>query len=112
MRTGAPKLAPKVRFGCRSEEHTSELQSLRHVVCRLLLEKQFNVSSELEKMLEATGTYDLLTIVLQISDMIYVLYRVHKEPRRVGQSLLAVFFFLGIGPPPTLPLFPTTALFG
>src|ERR1039458_6487176 len=25
----------------RSEEHTSELQSLRHLVCRLLLEKKF-----------------------------------------------------------------------
>src|SRR5947199_497788 len=28
-----------VRMG-RSEEHTSELQSLRHLVCRLLLEKK------------------------------------------------------------------------
>src|SRR5436853_2712190 len=27
------------RFMARSEEHTSELQSLRHLVCRLLLEK-------------------------------------------------------------------------
>src|ERR1035438_10571520 len=27
------------RAGYRSEEHTSELQSLRHLVCRLLLEK-------------------------------------------------------------------------
>src|SRR5436853_978625 len=27
-------------FGGRSEEHTSELQSLRHLVCRLLLEKK------------------------------------------------------------------------
>src|SRR5438045_5177562 len=26
--------------GTRSEEHTSELQSLRHLVCRLLLEKK------------------------------------------------------------------------
>src|SRR5437899_2094878 len=26
----------------RSEEHTSELQSLRHIVCRLLLEKKKN----------------------------------------------------------------------
>src|ERR1039458_10610920 len=26
--------------GVRSEEHTSELQSLRHLVCRLLLEKK------------------------------------------------------------------------
>src|SRR5437899_4346231 len=28
--------------GTRSEEHTSELQSLRHLVCRLLLEKKKN----------------------------------------------------------------------
>src|ERR1035441_10958778 len=27
-------------FAWRSEEHTSELQSLRHLVCRLLLEKK------------------------------------------------------------------------
>src|SRR5258705_8142378 len=29
----------------RSEEHTSELQSLRHLVCRLLLEKKKKVPS-------------------------------------------------------------------
>src|SRR5436853_955462 len=29
----------------RSEEHTSELQSLRHLVCRLLLEKKKNDSA-------------------------------------------------------------------
>src|SRR5205814_9673213 len=29
-----------VPFSSRSEEHTSELQSLRHLVCRLLLEKK------------------------------------------------------------------------
>src|SRR5262245_64959662 len=29
-----------VLAGLRSEEHTSELQSLRHLVCRLLLEKK------------------------------------------------------------------------
>src|SRR5205814_363295 len=28
----------------RSEEHTSELQSLRHLVCRLLLEKKNNLN--------------------------------------------------------------------
>src|ERR1039458_10494883 len=32
----------------RSEEHTSELQSLRHLVCRLLLEKKKNVHSRAE----------------------------------------------------------------
>src|SRR5437899_6850008 len=33
---------PNERFSeiARSEEHTSELQSLRHLVCRLLLEKK------------------------------------------------------------------------
>src|SRR5262245_64632705 len=30
----------KPGLGLRSEEHTSELQSLRHLVCRLLLEKK------------------------------------------------------------------------
>src|ERR1039458_10781970 len=29
----------------RSEEHTSELQSLRHLVCRLLLEKKISSGS-------------------------------------------------------------------
>src|SRR5205814_10725864 len=31
---------PECAFWGRSEEHTSELQSLRHLVCRLLLEKK------------------------------------------------------------------------
>src|SRR5258705_713418 len=30
----------RVPVAMRSEEHTSELQSLRHLVCRLLLEKK------------------------------------------------------------------------
>src|SRR5690625_6836535 len=33
------RLAKRFRFG-RSEEHTSELQSRGHLVCRLLLEKK------------------------------------------------------------------------
>src|SRR5437899_3468824 len=33
------------RRGFRSEEHTSELQSLRHLVCRLLLEKKKLISN-------------------------------------------------------------------
>src|SRR5205814_8430581 len=35
-------LIDAVERGLRSEEHTSELQSLRHLVCRLLLEKKKN----------------------------------------------------------------------
>src|SRR5437899_4071134 len=39
---GGPGGGPQGGFrgGPRSEEHTSELQSLRHLVCRLLLEKK------------------------------------------------------------------------
>src|SRR5258705_9688274 len=34
----------------RSEEHTSELQSLRHLVCRLLLEKKKNTRTSIERV--------------------------------------------------------------
>src|SRR5262245_63322973 len=39
---GARPLTSAERISARSEEHTSELQSLRHLVCRLLLEKKKN----------------------------------------------------------------------
>src|SRR5205814_7841738 len=38
--TSGPRIAPNEPPTARSEEHTSELQSLRHLVCRLLLEKK------------------------------------------------------------------------
>src|SRR5882724_13219690 len=41
-KSGAP-------FQGRSEEHTSELQSLRHLVCRLLLEKKKKKEVEKEE---------------------------------------------------------------
>src|SRR2546425_4168435 len=36
----AARGAPQILDGIRSEEHTSELQSLAYLVCRLLLEKK------------------------------------------------------------------------
>src|SRR5258705_10162601 len=38
VRVDCPRSPPPAQT--RSEEHTSELQSLRHLVCRLLLEKK------------------------------------------------------------------------
>src|SRR3712207_8997657 len=32
-------------WGCRSEEHTSELQSRQYLVCRLLLEKKKKITN-------------------------------------------------------------------
>src|SRR5258705_9110358 len=40
VRRFAARLGVAVARAARSEEHTSELQSLRHLVCRLLLEKK------------------------------------------------------------------------
>src|SRR5205814_2569458 len=40
--TAGHKIVGVTRSAGRSEEHTSELQSLRHLVCRLLLEKKKN----------------------------------------------------------------------
>src|SRR5947199_7591338 len=42
-----PAEGPLEILGRRSEEHTSELQSLRHLVCRLLLEKKKKIKAKL-----------------------------------------------------------------
>src|SRR5437899_5983519 len=48
LRPPPPSLPPDARWATpRSEEHTSELQSLRHLVCRLLLEKKKKKSQNL-----------------------------------------------------------------
>src|SRR5262245_24780679 len=47
--------AATVHAGVRSEEHTSELQSLRHLVCRLLLEKKKKTYRS--KVLKHKNTY-------------------------------------------------------
>src|SRR5437899_9627145 len=44
-RTSAPLPRLQTTRHSRSEEHTSELQSLRHLVCRLLLEKKKTMKS-------------------------------------------------------------------
>src|SRR5258708_27424007 len=45
------------RLGPRSEEHTSELQSPDHLVCRLLLEKKKNLSELSGQMLLEPNAY-------------------------------------------------------
>src|SRR2546425_9723266 len=46
----APRVCPSEYAVRRSEEHTSELQSLAYLVCRLLLEKKKNGPSLPEKV--------------------------------------------------------------
>src|SRR5439155_6433455 len=45
-------------WGERSEEHTSELQSRGHLVCRLLLEKKKNSEHRDEKLVEVAWRCD------------------------------------------------------
>src|SRR5262245_63307229 len=47
IRCSAPTRTPRARP--RSEEHTSELQSLRHLVCRLLLEKKKKKKTQIKQ---------------------------------------------------------------
>src|ERR1039458_2739513 len=83
---------PALRTRCRSEEHTSELQSLRHLVCRLLLEKR----QKPHPIFPAGG-------------------RSHRERsagrNSVGQRPVPRSFFLMIRRPPRSTLFPYTTLF-
>src|ERR1035438_496219 len=87
----------------RSEEHTSELQSLRHLVCRLLLEKKF------DRLIAVNPAFPLSAL--------YCL-----SPRRSSVGFCALvsvlpskitpfnspFFFKRKGPPPSYPLSPPT----
>jgi UTP--glucose-1-phosphate uridylyltransferase len=52
------------------------------------IEDHFDVSYELEKMLEEKGKLELLTIVRQISDMIHVAYVRQKEAMGLGHAVL------------------------
>src|SRR5471030_492951 len=58
----------------RSEEHTSELQSLRHLVCRLLLEKKKK------------------TVLVGMFGRVYSAGR-HRMPDGLAARALFVFFF-------------------
>src|ERR1039458_8672326 len=72
----------------RSEEHTSELQSLRHLVCRLLLEKILVCRAVSQRSCQLD----------------------HGAWRQLQRDLL-LFFFLMIRRPPRSTLFPYTTLF-
>src|SRR5258708_31502580 len=67
---------PLKRIRCRSEEHTSELQSPDHLVCRLLLEKK-KKKTKCHKIycssLKIIGKLSIEAVLLQ-----YMLYRVRS----------------------------------
>jgi len=62
------------------------------------IEDHFDVSYELEKMLEERKKTDLLTIVRQISDMIHVAYVRQKEAMGLGHAVLMARELVGDEP--------------
>lgn len=62
------------------------------------IEDHFDVSYELEKMLEERGKMDLLAVVRQISDMIHVAYVRQKEAMGLGHAVLMARELVGNEP--------------
>src|SRR5512140_1295870 len=62
------------------------------------IEDHFDVSYELEKMLEERGKKDLLAVVRQISDMIHVAYVRQKEALGLGHAVLMARELVGDEP--------------
>src|SRR5690554_7627554 len=50
--------------GERSEEHTSELQSRPHLVCRLLLEKKKNKNANIDKSQYTMTRTSLISLII------------------------------------------------
>src|SRR6266702_189616 len=93
--------SPRPRPGRRSEEHTSELQSRGHLVCRLLLEKKQHFSEPilLVKQSEQAPTSHAQRLSLSTTAGCALLFG--------GPPPHAVLFFSGPGVPPELASFPT-----
>src|SRR5215813_10533813 len=90
----------------RSEEHTSELQSRPHLVCRLLLEKKKTATIFMARVEKKSVIDPFLGGAGFGAD----------RGRQLGLSFLAAacpvfFFFLMIRRPPRSTLFPYTTLF-
>src|SRR4029079_5659066 len=91
--------------GARSEEHTSELQSLAYLVCRLLLEKEHTYTPSGASR-RSPGPYPGAPRVLRA----HPTRGTHARPRlsRLPPELSVYLrvFFLNARPTPELPLLP------
>src|SRR5450432_137121 len=65
---------------------------------KVAIEDHFDVSYELERILEDRGKFDLLKIVKQISDMIHVAYVRQKEALGLGHAVLMAKELIGNEP--------------
>src|SRR6266702_3412848 len=99
---GHPSTARRARD--RSEEHTSELQSRGHLVCRLLLEKKKNSERGWSSVIREKRPVKAVTLSL-LCHSSWWMTRTHPAVS------FFFFFFLLIRRPPRSTLFPYTTLF-
>src|SRR5260363_7769 len=97
--------------GGRSEEHTSELQSPDHLVCRLLLEKKKlallrPLARWIKRWWEDGRRLKLRKVVAEFDAILHHEVDLMREAANASQ-----FFFLMIRRPPISTLFPYTTLF-
>src|SRR5882672_5502434 len=93
---------------CRSEEHTSELQSHSDLVCRLLLEKKKIVDTPAEAIDCFIRTQ--MDVLVMGRNLLLKGENRHVQSKRPVMTV-AAFFFLMIRRPPRSTLFPYTTLF-
>src|SRR5215510_7447730 len=96
----------------RSEEHTSELQSRGHLVCRLLLEKKKHYSKlflilKYREKNTSRGSIKTNKIKLIIRNGRTAIVQCNFKK----SFIIFIFFFLMIRRPPRSTLFPYTTLF-
>src|SRR3989339_658589 len=95
-----------VQTCARSEEHTSELQSLTNLVCRLLLEK---------KLRSANTSFTQYSAPIEAYNVLSIIYS--SKSHATVNSFISLYaaptliFFLMIRRPPRSTLFPYTTLF-
>src|SRR5947207_6399004 len=90
---------PIIQYGVEEALH-SGIQNIIIVTGRgkSAIEDHFDVSFELENMLEARGKKDLLAIVRAVSDMINVSYIRQKEALGLGHAVLRARELVGDEP--------------
>lgn len=90
---------PLIQYGVEEAIH-SGIQNMIIVTGRgkTAIEDHFDVSFELEYMLESRGKKDLLSVVRNVSDMLNVCYVRQKEARGLGHAVLCARELVGDEP--------------
>src|SRR5262245_65363054 len=87
MAAEMPLLAARASARPRSEEHTSELQSLRHLVCRLLLEKKKKNKNQQKRRISKQQQQKMYTKEqCKPDDAVEEAKRARTEPKQLDQT--------------------------